>query len=169
MASVQPGSAAERAGLQPGDVIMKFDGKPIGAAGELSALVGQAAPGDKAKLEILRKGETRELSATLGALKADPADKASVQGQDNGRLGLAVRPLTPEERKQAKVTGGVLVEEVGGPAARAGVQPGDVILMAGGKPVQNVDELRKATAGSGSVALLVQRGDARVFVPLKLG
>jgi serine protease Do len=168
VSSVQPGSAAERAGLQPGDVITKFDGKPIGAAGELSALVGQAVPGDKAKLEILRKGKISELSATLGAAKADPAEKASVQGENKGRLGLSVRPLTPEERKQAKVTGGLLVEDVGGPAARAGVQPGDVILMAGGKPVQNVDELRSATAGGGNVALLVQRGDARVFVPLKL-
>jgi serine protease Do len=169
VSSVQPDSAAERAGLQPGDVIVKFDGKPIGAAGELSALVGQASPGDKAKLEILRKGETRELSATLGAVKADAAEKASAQGQDKGRLGLSVRPLTPEERKEAKVAGGLLVEEVGGPAARAGVQPGDVILMAGGKPVQNVEELRTATAGSSNVALLVQRGEARVFVPLKLG
>jgi len=169
VSSVQPDSAAERAGLQAGDVITRFDGKDIGAAGELSALVGQAAPGDKAKLQILRKGETRELTATLGAAKADPAGKASAQGQDKGRLGLSVRPLTPEERKEAKVAGGLLVEEVGGPAARAGVQPGDVILMAGGKPVQNVDELRTATAGSGSVALLVQRGEARVFVPLKLG
>jgi len=169
VSSVQPDSAAERAGLQAGDVITRFDGKEIGAAGELSALVGQAAPGDKAKLQILRKGETRELTATLGAAKADPAGKASAQGQDKGRLGLSVRPLTPEERKEAKVTGGLLVEEVGGPAARAGVQPGDVILMAGGKPVQNVDELRAATSGNGNVALLVQRGEARVFVPLKLG
>jgi len=169
VSSVVPDSAAERAGLQPGDVITKFDGKPIGAAGELSALVGQASPGDKAKLEILRKGETRELSATLGALKAEPAEKASAQGQDKGRLGLSVRPLTPEERRQAKVAGGLLVQDVGGPAARAGMQAGDVILMAGGKPVQNVDDLRSATAGSGSVALLVQRGEARVFVPLKLG
>jgi len=169
VSSVVPGSAAEQAGLQPGDVIVKFDGKAIGAAGELSALVGQATPGEKATLEILRKGETRELSATLGAAQADPAEKASAQGQDQGRLGLAVRPLTPEERKEAKVSGGLLVEEVGGPAARAGVQPGDVILMAGGKPVQKVDDLRSATAGSGNVALLVQRGEARVFVPLKLG
>jgi serine protease Do len=80
-----------------------------------------------------------------------------------------VRPLTPQERKEAKVSGGLLVEDVGGPAARAGVQPGDVILMAGGKPVRSVEDLRAATAGSGSVALLVQRGDARVFVPLKTG
>jgi serine protease Do len=80
-----------------------------------------------------------------------------------------VRQLTPEERRQAQVAGGLLVEEVAGPAARAGVQPGDIVLMAGGKPVRSVDELRSATSGGGSVALLVQRGEARIFVPLKLG
>ena len=169
VSTVQPGSAAERAGLQPGDVIVKFDGKPIGAAGELSALVGQAAPGDKAKLEILRKGETRELSATLGAVQVDPAARASAEAQDRGRLGLSVRPLTAEERKETKLPGGLLVEDVNGPAARAGVQPGDIVLMAGGKPMRSIDDLRAATSGNGNVALLVQRGDARVFVPLKLG
>jgi serine protease Do len=169
VSSVATGSAAEGAGLQPGDVIMKFDGKPIGAAGELSALVGLASPGDKAKLEVLRKGETLRLSATLGAAKAEPAAKVAARSEGGGRLGLSVRPLTPQERKEAKVSGGLLVEDVGGPAARAGVQPGDVILMAGGKPVRSVEDLRAATAGSGSVALLVQRGDARVFVPLKTG
>jgi len=169
VSSVLPGSAAEGAGLQPGDVIVKFDGKPVVGAGELSAMVGEATPGEKAKLEILRKGESRELVATLGAAKSDPAEKMAASGASKGRLGLSVRPLTPEERKEAKLAGGLLVEDVGGPAARAGVQPGDVILMAGGKQMQSVDDLRSATAGSKNVALLVQRGDARVFLPLKIG
>jgi len=169
VATVQAGSAAERAGVQPGDVITQYDGKPIGAAAELSALVGQAAPGDKVKLEVLRKGDKRELNATLGAAQVEKSAQAGEAAPGGGRVGLAVRALTAEERKQANVQGGLLVEEVGGPAARAGVQPGDIVLMAGGKPVKSVDDLRAATAGSGSVALLVQRGDARVFVPLKLG
>jgi serine protease Do len=169
VSSVVPGSAAERAGLQPGDVITKYDGKPIGAAGELSAMVGLATPGDKAKLEYLRKGETREVTATLGAAKSEPVQNASAQGQDKGRMGLAVRPLTPEERKEMKVAGGLLVEDVNGPAARAGVQPGDVVLMAGGKPMQSVADLRAAAVGKGNVALLVQRGDSRIFVPVKIG
>jgi serine protease Do len=67
------------------------------------------------------------------------------------------------------VQGGLLVEQAGGLAARAGVQPGDIVLMAGGKSVKSVDDLRAATAANGNVALLVQRGEARVFVPLKLG
>jgi serine protease Do len=169
VASVQPGSAAERAGLQAGDVILKFDGKPIGAASELSALVGQAAPGDKAKLEVLRKGEPRELSAILGAAQAESAARADTGAQGGGRLGLAVRPLTPEERRQAKVDGGLLVQDVNGAAARAGMQPGDIVLLADGKPVKSVEELRAATGSRGSVALLVRRGDARLFVPLKAG
>ena len=169
VASVQPGSAAERAGLQPGDVILKYDGKPIGAASELSAAVGEASPGDKVKLEVTRKGETREIAATLGAAKPEKVAQAGDSAKDHGRLGMAVRPLTPEERKQANVPGGLLVEEIAGVAARSGVQPGDIVLMAGGKAVNSVGELRAATSGSGTVALLVQRGDARIFVPMKLG
>jgi serine protease Do len=169
VSTVQAGSAAERAGLQPGDVITKVNGKAIVAAAELSAFVGAASPGDKIGLEILRKGELRQLSATLGAVQPDKSAKSDAAAPGGGRVGLAVRQLTPEERKEANVAGGLLVEEVSGPAARAGVQPGDIVLMAGGKPVKSVDELRAATAASGNVALLVQRGEARVFVPLKLG
>jgi serine protease Do len=120
-------------------------------------------------LEILRKGEKRELSATLGAAKSEKFAQAGDARKDGGRLGLAVRPLTAEERKEANVQGGLLVEEAGGLAARAGVQPGDIVLMAGGKPIGSVAELRAATAGNGTVALLVQRGEARIFVPMKLG
>jgi serine protease Do len=169
VASVQPGSAAEHAGLQPGDVIVKYEGKPIVAANELSAAVGAASPGDKVKLEIMRKGDTRELAATLGTAKAEKVALAGGSDKAHGRLGMAVRPLTPEERKEANVKGGLLVEETAGVAAQSGVQPGDIVLMAGGKPVNSVDDLRAATAGSGTVALLVQRGDSRVFVPMKLG
>ena len=168
VAQVLAGSAAERAGLQPGDVVLKYDGKPIGAAGELSALVGQATPGAKARIEIWRKGEARELSATLGTAKDDSNKSAATEGPGKDRLGLAVRPLTPEERKEANVPGGLLVEDVNGPAARAGMQAGDIVLMADGKPVKSADDLRAAAASrGGNVALLVQRGETRVFVPLK--
>jgi serine protease Do len=170
VASVQPGSAAERAGLQPGDVILKYDGKPIGAANELSALVGQAVPGGKVSIGIWRKGEARELSATLGSAKDDTNKSAAAEGPGKDRLGLAVRPLTPEERKEANVPGGLLVEDVNGVAARAGMQAGDIVLMADGKPVKSADDLRTAASSrGGNVALLVQRGDTRVFVPLKTG
>jgi serine protease Do len=171
VSTVQPGSGAERAGLQPGDVILKFDGKPIGAAGELSALVAQSAPGHKARLEVWRRNESKELTATLIAAPADKDRQAAAEGPAaRDRLGLAVRPLTPEERKEAKVTGtGLLVQDVGGAAARAGMQPGDIVLLADGKPVRSADDLRTAAAARGNVALLVQRGEARVFVALRIG
>jgi serine protease Do len=167
VATVQPGSAAEKAGIQPGDVITKYNGTDIGPASELSAAVGQASPGDKIRLEVLRKGEKREITATLGTAQVEKTAKADDGKQGRGRLGLSVRPLTPQESREANVQGGLLVEEAGGAAARAGMQPGDIVLMAGGKPVKSVDDLRSATSGSGTVALLVQRGEARVFVPMK--
>jgi serine protease Do len=172
VATVQPGSGAERAGLQPGDVILKFDGKPIGAAGELSALVGQSAPGHKARLEVWRRNESKEITATLAAAPADKdRQAAAAEGPAaKDRLGLAVRPLTPEERREAKVPGGgLLVQDVGGAAARAGMQPGDIVLLADGKPVKSAEELRAAAAARGNVALLVQRGEGRIFVALRAG
>ena len=88
--------------------------------GIVSALVGQATPGEQAKLQVWRKGEARELTVTLGMARPESSPTASAAGPDQGRLGLSVRPLTAQEREQAKVAGGVLVEEVAGPAARAG-------------------------------------------------
>ncbi len=167
--AVVPGSAAEKAGLQAGDVVLKFNGKPVGVGGELAALVGQTSPGEKARLEVWRKGGKREIVATLGASEEQSAKSASAGEAGQGRLGLAVRPLTAQERQQANVSGGLLVEGVNGPAARAGIAAGDILLSAGGKPVNSVEELRVATKSGKSVALLVQRDGQRLFVPIQAG
>ena len=148
---------------------MFFGDKPLASSSELSAIVGESSPGAKARLEIWRNGETRIVTATLGAAKPETGGRAAAGNESKDRLGLAVRPLTPEERKEAKVTGGLLVEDVNGAAARAGMQPGDIVLLADGKPVRSVDDLRAAAGSRGNVALLVQRGDSRVFIPLKTG
>jgi len=173
VSTVVPDSAAAKAGLQPGDVIMKFNGKPIGVAGELSALVSQSLPGEKAKIEVWRKGETKELTATLGTSEPATTAAAAKPGSEaaaEGGLGLAVRPLTQEERKAAKVSEGVLVERSQGPAARAGIQRGDIVVSADNKPVKSADDLRAATKSERkTIALLVQRGDARIFVPVRTG
>jgi len=93
---------------------------------------------------------------------------AATPGEAHGRLGLAVRPLTPEERQQVGARG-LVVEGVSGPAARAGIQPGDVVLSVNGTPVQSVEQLRAQVEKSGkTVALLVQREDTKIFVPLDL-
>jgi serine protease Do len=169
VAAVVPGSAAEKAGLQSGDVVLKFNDKPVGAGGELAAMVGQSSPGEKARLEIWRKGAKQEVAVTLGKSDDDNGARASNDSPGEGRLGLAVRPLTAEERAAAHVSGGLLVEDVNGPAAEAGIEEGDILLQAGGKPVNSVAQLRAATRGGKSVALLVQRNGERLFIPLRAG
>jgi serine protease Do len=170
VAAVAPDSAAEKAGLQPGDVVLRFNGRPVGDSGELAAMVGESTPGAKVQLEVLRKGERRTLTATLGTAVDQSVQRAAAdETAGKGRLGLAVRPLSPQEQEVAKVSGGLLVQGVSGPAARAGVAPGDIVLQAGGKPVKSVEDLRAATRSAKTIALLVQRGERRLFVPLQVG
>jgi serine protease Do len=170
VAKVAPDSAAANAGIKVGDVILKFDDTPIADAGHLSARVGAAAPGEKASLEIWRDGKTMLLTATIGNAAQSAADDGSAAASAPARLGLALRPLNPEERRQAGIAGGLVVEEVQGRAAEAGIQPGDVVLSVDGTPVQSVAQLRKMVQDHDKqIALLIQRGDARLFVPVTLG
>lgn len=170
VAKVVPDSAAAQAGIKVGDVILKFDGSPIVDAGQLSARVGVAAPGDKATLEIWRDGKTLTLTATIGNASQLASSDEGSSAAEPARLGLALRPLNPEERQQAGVSGGLVVEEAQGSAAEAGIQPGDVVLSVDGTPVQSVAQLRKMVQDHGKqIALLIQRGDARLFVPVTLG
>ena len=170
VAKVTPDSAAAQAGIKVGDVILKFNGSPVIDAGQLSQRVGVTAPGDKATLEIWRDGKSLSLTATIGsAAKLASSDEP---GSDSaqGKLGLALRPLNPQERQQARVPGGLVVEDAQGRAAEAGIQPGDVVLSVDGTPVQSVEQLRKMVhEHDKQIALLIQRGDARIFVPVTLG
>ena len=170
VAAVAPDSPAQQAGLQPGDVVVKFNGRPVGDSGELAAMVGESTPGAKVRFEVLRGGQRRTLAATLGTAEDKSKQQAATdEAAGRGRLGLAVRPLSPQEQEAAKVSGGLLVQGVNGPAARAGVVPGDIVLQAGGKPVRSVEDLRAATSTGKTIALLVQRGDQLLFVPLQTG
>jgi len=170
VSSVEKGSPAEQAGVEPGDVIVKFDGKEVPDSASLPARVAEMKPGASAKLEIIRQGATKEINVTLGELK-DGKIAANADGaQKPGRLGVAVRPLQPEEQRQAGVKGGLLVEEASGPAARAGIQPGDVILSINGTSIHSAEQLRSLVSKAGKrVAILVQREEARIFVPVDLG
>jgi serine protease Do len=171
VAKIEPDSAAARAGLKVGDVILAFNGNPIGDAGQLSARVGTATPGDKASLEVWREGKNVTLNVTIGsATPVAVADTAGANASPQGRLGLSVRPLSPDEREQARVSSGLVVEDVQGHAAEAGIQPGDVVLSVDGTPVQSVEQLRKMVQEHDKqVALLIQRGNNRLFVPVTLG
>jgi len=172
VAKVEPGGPGARAGLQAGDVVMSVDGEPVVASGDLPAQLVQRTPGQSVKLGVWRQGKPVELTAQLTRAQkvAAASDSASQAQADGGRIGLALRPLEPGERQATGIAAGLVVEGVSGPAARAGVQQGDVILAINGASVATVEAARAAAAGSDkSVALLVQRGDERLFVPVRLG
>jgi serine protease Do len=173
ISNVERGSAAERAGLKAGDVIRRVNGQPIVAGGDLTAMVSVAKPGDKVALDVWRDGKTVRLNATLASAtdKADPADRPALASSDTGaKLGLALRPLDPNERRQAGLPAGLVIEDAGGAAEAAGVQPGDVLLSVNGRPVSTVDQVRDVVGKSTkSVALLVLRGNERIFIPVRIG
>ncbi len=169
VSSVEESSPAAKAGIKSGDVILKFNGKEISRSSDLAAQVADMKPGSKATLEVWRNGSTKSLDVTVGEMKDLKVASAGKPDQEHGRLGVAVRPLTPEERQQVGAKG-IVVEGVEGPAARAGIQAGDVLLSVNGTPIQSAEELRGVVAKAGkTVALLVQRADAKIFVPVDLG
>jgi serine protease Do len=170
VSAVEPKSPADKAGVKSGDIILAVDGRAIENSIDLPRIIGESRPGTPVSLKIWRQGETRELKASLGEAPAEKLAKAdSEPGTKSGKLGLAVRPLTQEERKQIETEGGLLVEQSEGPAARAGVQAGDVILAFNNQPVKSVDQLRRLVDRSrGSIALLIQREGNKIYVPIRL-
>ncbi|MBK7279954.1 DegQ family serine endoprotease [Candidatus Aalborgicola defluviihabitans] len=171
VANVDKGSPADRAGLQAGDVIRKINGQPIIASNDLSALIGQSAPGQKVAIEIWRQGKREELSAQLG----DASDKAGKvakadESAGKGKLGLALRALEPSERRDSGLATGLVVEGVSGAAELAGVRPSDVVLAVNGTAVKNVEQVREIVSSSNkSVALLIEREGSKIFVPVRIG
>jgi serine protease Do len=171
IASVAPKSAAEKAGLQPGDVILSVNGEPVPRSGALSSLIGMANPGQAVKLEVWREHGKRTVEAKLGNADADAETTAQADGSATPRvqLGLALRPLTAQEKRASKIEQGLLVEDVGGPAERAGIEAGDVVLAINGKPVQSLEQIQAVMGQNPKrVALLVQRDGEKIFVPVNL-
>jgi serine protease Do len=168
---VAPGSAAASAGLKSGDVVTQVNGEAVGRAGTLSSLIGMSAPGEKVKLKVWRDKSWHDIEVKLG----NAADSGKPIAQNDGatqggQLGLALRPLSAEERKAIKVDQGLVVESASGAAARAGIEAGDVLLAINGKPVQSIEQVKSVLQGKPkSVALLVQRDGEKIFVPVNLG
>ncbi|ANQ86836.1 DegQ family serine endoprotease [Azoarcus olearius] len=170
ISSVEPGAPGDKAGLKVGDVIIELNGEKIVNSADLPPRVAAVRPGNTVRMKVWRKGESRDLEVKVGEFPDDSQVASSTGKADQGRLGLAVRALSGEERRQAGLPGGLVVTEVAGPAARAGIQRGDLILSINGQPVETVDQLRALVAKAGKhVALLVQRDEARIFVPVELG
>jgi serine protease Do len=170
---VEPGGPAEKAGLKLGDIILKFAGKDVGRPNDLPTLVAETRPGTRAELEVWRKERRTTIPVTVGELPDDniaSAKKPAAATQNGDAAGLAVRPLTPEERAEAKTEGGLMVEAAEGPASRAGIQAGDVIVRVNEQSVGNIDQLRQAISRSREVvAFLVQRDNKRVYVAVTPG
>lgn len=173
VANVERGSAAEKAGLKSGDVVRKVNGQTIIASADLPGTLAVAKPGDKVALDVWRDGKIVRLNATLANAddKASPDEREEVAAADKGaKLGLALRPLEPIERRQSGIAAGLVIEDARGAAAIAGVAPGDVLLSVNGKPVNSVDQVRDVVGKSSkSVALLIQRGNERIFIPVRIG
>jgi serine protease Do len=171
VSAVEAKSPADKAGIKTGDIILAVDGHDIENSIDLPRVIGETRPGTTVNLKVWRQGETKELRASLGEAPAEKVARADGESKaKSSKLGLAVRPLTEEERKQIEAEGGLLVEQSEGPAARAGVQAGDVILAFNNQPVKSVDQLRRLVDRSrGSVALLIQREGNKIYVPIRLG
>jgi serine protease Do len=164
---VEQGSPAEKAGVEPGDIILNYEGKFIEKSADLPRMVGNTKPGSKVTLQVWRRGSTKQLSATVGEFEADKPEKKAAAEKTTSTagmkvLGLQVADLTESQKKELKLRGGVRVEAVGEPAARAGIQEGDVVLALANVETPNVkvfDALLERLDRSKPVNVLVRRGD----------
>lgn len=176
VAGVEKSSPAERAGLEPGDVILKFDGKPIAVSSDLPRIVGVTKPGREVTVELLRRGSVKNLAVKVGEMPADDKEEAvrPARGPDKAepnRLGLLVRELTPQQKKKINGKNGVLVVGAESAAAQAGIRRGDVILAVNNNEVQSPEQFNKlvmAVPSGKTIALLVLRGDNTLYVPVKV-
>jgi serine protease Do len=176
---VESGSPADKAGVEAGDIITKFDGKVIEKASDLPRLVGSTKPGTKSTITVFRRGNSKDLSVVISEIEPDSAvaqvgarnekPRASASAQ---ALGLAISELTEAQKKEANVKGGVRVEAAVGPAARAGLGAGDVILQVDNAEVRSVKEFDAVMAKldkSKAVNVLFRRGEWTQYVVIRPG
>jgi len=167
--TVEKDSPASRAGFKSGDIIRKIDGEAVTDSTDVTSRIGNMAPGTKANIEVWRDGKPVNLAVTVGTFDDEKVASKTDQSDRHGKLGLAMRPLTPDEKSQVGHDG-LVVEQATGPAALAGIQPGDLIVGVGTAKVKSIDELRKLVDKSGkTVALLVERDGRQIYVPVRVG
>jgi S1-C subfamily serine protease len=179
---VAPGSPAAAAGLKPGDVIVKFGDKAIGHSAELIDLAAALSPGEKAPLRVIRNrtpvmltitgadeaaGNAPAATAGMAAPKAAARPGPGAGGRGD-RLGLTMHALSDDERRSTGLAVGMMVDAVHGPAASAGIQPGDVVLELNDTLLETPDDVQSLEASGGNViAVLIQRNNARKFVSVR--
>ncbi len=176
--AVEKGGPAEKAGVETGDIILRFGGKPVTSSSELPRMVGGTRPGARASIEVWRKGASRELTVTVGELPEDRVAgrserRAKPVEQAANRLGFAVADLSSEQKRDLKLGGGVIVEEVRN-NRQADVRSGDVITAVTSKgqtsEVKSAAQFNKLLAKlerSTTLTLHVRRGESNLFVTVK--
>ncbi|MDZ4313670.1 MAG: DegQ family serine endoprotease [Azonexus sp.] len=178
--AVEKGGPADKAGLEPGDVILKFDGKVINNSADLPRMVGAVRPGTGSVVQVWRKGGVRDITVVIGEI---PDEKQASARQLRGakppeqvanRIGLIVSELTAEQKRELKMNSGLLIEDVRGVSTRADLRPGDIVIAVISKgattEVKTIEQFNKLLLqfekGS-SVTLLIRRGEMQTFVTIK--
>ncbi|AOX99080.1 DegQ family serine endoprotease [Jeongeupia sp. USM3] len=176
VSGVDKDGPAAKAGLKPGDVVLKYNGQPINNTGDLPRFVTDTKPGTTVKLGVWRDRAARELPVTIGLLdsvegpnKAREYKGGSALQEDSQRFGLTLRELAPQQLKALGVKYGLAIQSVTGPAAKAGLMRGDVIIGVGGTDLASMQQLRQLLAAvkpGEAVALRVVRDGAAIFISM---
>ena len=174
--SVESGAPAEKAGIEPGDIILKVDGKVVDKSGDLPRMIGALKPGSKAVLQVFRRGATKDLSVTVGEFEADkPIKRASAEPSApaaKNALGIVASDLSDAQKKELKIKGGVKVESVEGAAARSGLREGDVILSIDNTEVTDTKQFNTLASKldkARAVSVLVKRGEWVNYLVIRPG
>jgi serine protease Do len=171
---VEEGSPAEKAGVEAGDIIVRFDGKVIEKPADLPRAVGNTRPGNRVTLTVFRRGAQRDLSVTVAEL--EPEKPAGVVAEKKSppatvaHLGLTLSDLSDAQRKEARIRAGVRVDAAVDAAARAGIREGDLILAVANSEVASVQAFEALVARidkSRPLSLLIRRGSAVDFVTIR--
>ena len=181
VSSVEKGSPADKAGIEAGDVILRFDGRNVNSSEDLPRLVGSTKPGSKAVAQLMRNKAMRDVTLVVEEMQEEtrtaqrqqqrgpPASKPSPETVT--RLGMRLSEPTAEQRNQLKISGGVLVEDAQGPAARAGIRRGDIILAVNNQDVKSLEQFGQMMSQFEKgrvVALLVRRAANALYIPFRI-
>ncbi|BCK87903.1 periplasmic pH-dependent serine endoprotease DegQ [Sideroxyarcus emersonii] len=179
ISSVDKNGPADKAGVHASDVILKFDGKAINSSADLPRIVAATKPGSKVSVQLWRKGSTMDVSLVVGEIKdaavvaqhGGARGNAEASSESEARLGLFVSELNDQQKAELQVEGGLIVQDLKGPAARSQLQRGDVILAIGNVEIRSIEqfnEVLKTVPRGRNIALLVRRSEGTVYVPIKL-